>query len=78
MDIKLTFHSQQLDKEELRQLIQAIRDCEQRSFRDKEISIWIEAPQLSRSESNEILASIKPPYSFQVIFKRSNAINRHQ
>lgn len=62
MNIKLTFQSQQLDKEELRCLIQAIRDCEQKSFPDKEISIWIEAPELPTSEANDILASIKPPY----------------
>jgi len=36
-----------LTKEELRLPIQGIRDCEQKSFRDKEISIWIYAPELS-------------------------------
>jgi len=60
--VKVTIYSQQLIKEELRDLIQGIRDCEQRSFPDKEISIWIEAPELSAAESKEILASIKPPY----------------
>jgi len=49
-------------KEELRLLIQSIRDCEQESFPNKEIAIWIYAPDLSQSECKKILASIKPPY----------------
>ena len=67
MEVKLTLTSQQLDKEELRHLIQAIRDCEQSSFPDKEISIWIEVPELSGPEASEILASIKPAYGSGVI-----------
>jgi len=63
--INLSLESQQLTKEELRLLIQSIRDCEQKSFRDKEIAIWIEAPELSASECEQILASIKPPYKYK-------------
>ena len=71
MKVKLGLESQQLTKEELQRLIQAIRDCEQESFPDKEISIWIEAPELSTQECEQILASIKPPYQHgPVIFKR--------
>ena len=71
MKVKLSLESQQLNKEELQRLIQSIRDCEQESFPDKEISIWIEAPELSNAECNKILASIKPPYRYgPVIFKR--------
>ena len=62
MKVKLTLQSQQLTKEELRTLIQSIRDCEQASFPDKEISIWIEVPELTSEECAEVLASIKPPY----------------
>ena len=62
MKVKLSLESQQLTKEELGRLIQSIRDCEQESFPDKEISIWIEAPELSTRECKLILASIKPPY----------------
>ncbi len=65
MKVKLGLESQQLTKEELQLLIQGIRDCEQRSFPDKEISIWIEAPELSASECEQILASIKPPYKYK-------------
>ena len=62
MKVKLSLESQQLTKEELQRLIQAIRTCEQASFPDKEIYIWIEVPELSEQECQEILASIKPPY----------------
>jgi len=60
--VKLTLESEQLDKEELRCLIQSIRDCEIKYFPNKEISIWVEVPDLPTEECAEILASIKPPY----------------
>ncbi len=62
MKVKLTFQSDELTKEELRTLIQSIRDCEQASFPDKKIYIWIEVPELTWEECQEILASIKPPF----------------
>jgi len=62
MEVTVTVQSKQLTKEELRALIQGIRDSEQKSFPDKEIYIWIVAPKLTRAEANEILTSIKPPY----------------
>lgn len=64
MNIKVSVKSKQLDKEELRLLIQGIRTCEQTSFPEKEISIWIEVPELTQAECEEILASIKPPYKY--------------
>ena len=65
MKVKLSLESQQLTKEDLRRLIQSIRDCEQESFPDKEISIWIEAPELSARECEQTLASIKPAYKYK-------------
>ena len=67
MKVKVTLQSQQLSKEELRLLIQAIRDCEQKSFPDKEIYIWIDAPELTTAEATEILTSIEPPYNERII-----------
>jgi len=64
MEVTVTIKSKQLSKEELQALIQAIRDCEQESFRDKEIFIWVEAPELTKAEMSEILTSIKPPYKY--------------
>lgn len=64
MRVKVTIQSTELSKEELRLLIQSIRDCEQRSFPDKEILIWIEAPDLTNEEAAKILDSITPPYKY--------------
>lgn len=62
MKVKVSLTSDQLDKEDLRALLQAIRACEMATFPDKEISIMVEAPDLSMDEMGEILRSIKPPY----------------
>jgi len=64
--VKLSVERQGGTKEELQRLIQSIRDCEQEFFPDKEIAIWIEAPELSASECKQILASIKPPYKYGI------------
>jgi len=64
MQVTITIQSRELSKEELRLLIQSIRDCEQKSFPGKEIAIWVEVPGLTAEECNEILASVKPPYKY--------------
>jgi len=62
MQVTITIQSRELSKEELRLLIQRIRDCEMKYFPGKEISVWVEVPGLTAAECVEILASIKPPY----------------
>ena len=70
MKVNLSVKSDQLNKEDLRALLQAIRDCEMATFPDKEIYVSAEAPELSTDEITEILTSIKPPYNYgPVIFK---------
>ncbi|MBA7670191.1 hypothetical protein ES703_78336 [subsurface metagenome] len=70
MKVNLSVKSDQLNKEDLRALLQAIRDCEMATFPDKEIYVAAEAPELSTDEMTEILTSIKPPYNYgPVIFK---------
>lgn len=70
MKVNLSVKSDQLSKEDLRALLQAIRDCEKATFPDKEIYVSAEAPELSTDEMTEILTSIKPPYDYgPVIFK---------
>ena len=64
MQVKVTIQSKQLTKEELQVLLQAIRDCEQKAFPDKEIRVWIEVPELTAKECAEILTSVKPPYKY--------------
>lgn len=67
MEVKLTLESKALSKEDVRHLIQSIRDCEMKYFKDKEISIMVEVPELSTAECNEILTSITPPYNGPLI-----------
>ena len=74
MKFKLTCESRELSKEEVRLLIQAIRDCEQTSFPDKEMYIWIEVSQLSMAECSEILASIKPPYRHRPVILNESGV----
>lgn len=70
MKVNLSVKSDQLNKGDLRALLQAIRDCEMATFLDKEIYVSAEAPELSTDEMTEILTSIKPPYNYgPVIFK---------
>jgi len=70
MKINLSIKSDQLNKEDLRALLQAIRDCEMATFPDKEVYVSVEAPELSIDEMTEILTSIKPRYNYgPVIFK---------
>ncbi len=70
MRVKVIVQSEQLTTDDLRRLLQAIRDCEQRFFREKEIWVSAEAPELTSEEMTEVLTSIKPPYDYgPVIFK---------
>ena len=64
MQVTISIQSKDLSKEELRLLIQSIRDCELKSFPDGEISIWVEVPELTKAECTEILTRIKPPYKY--------------
>jgi len=62
--------SYQLTKEDIRALLQAIRDCEMATFPQKEIYVSAEAPDMTSEDMTDILTSIKPPYDYgPVIFK---------
>jgi len=70
MKVKVIVQSEQLSKDDLRRFLQAIRDCEQSFFREKEIWISAEAPELSSNGMTEVLTSIRPPYEYgPVIFE---------
>jgi len=70
MRVKVSVQSEQLSKDSLRALLQAIRDCEQRFFKDKEIWVFAEAPELTSEEMTEVLTSVRPLYEYgPVIFK---------
>ena len=64
MEVTVIIQSQELSKEDLRLLIQSIRDCEIKAFPDKEIFLRVEVPGLTAEECGEVLASIKPPCKY--------------
>ncbi len=64
MKTTISLQSDQLNKEDVRVLLQAIRLCEMANFPNKEILISVEVPELTTDEVNEILKSIKPPYKW--------------
>jgi len=70
MKVNFSIKSDQLNKEDIRALLQAIRDCEMATFPEKEIYVSVEAPDMTSEDMTDILTSIKPPYSYgPVIFK---------
>ena len=46
MKVIIQVKSEQLNEEDLRLLLQAIQDCHEKNFQNKEISIDVEAPNL--------------------------------
>lgn len=64
MKSKFILESDELNKEDLSALLQAVRDCEMKNFPDKAISVTLYVPELSKDDTEDILTSIKPPYKF--------------
>ena len=64
MRVKVTIQSSEFSKDDLRALLQAIRDCEQRFFKEKQIWVRVDVPDLSSTEMTEVLTSISPPYEY--------------
>jgi hypothetical protein len=60
--VKFSLESEQLSKEDIRNLLQAIRDCEQKNFPKKKLFISLVTPELNVEECKELLGSIRPPY----------------
>lgn len=54
--------SEELDKDDVRALLQTIRDCEIANFKEKVITISVHVPALTKEECTAILTSIEPPY----------------
>jgi hypothetical protein len=71
--VKAAVHisSEQLNKEDIRALLQSIRDCETQNFPGKVISIIVEVPELTSEVCKDILTGIKPGFKHgPMIFKR--------
>lgn len=64
MNTKILIDSDHLSKADLRVLLQVIRTAEQQVFPEKEISIFVMAPELKTQEMIELLGSINPPLRY--------------
>jgi|GEM_PF-1534207 hypothetical protein len=60
--MNIIVYSEELSREDIQALLQAIRDCEQKNFPDKAIGIFAVIPFLNSAECTEVLKSIKPPF----------------
>jgi len=70
MRTNILIKSEELNKEDLRALLQAIRDCETATFPQKHIYISVDAPDMTTEDMKDILTRIKPPFAYGlVIFK---------
>jgi len=68
--VNISVESDQLNKEDLRALLQAIRDCEMATFPDKEIYVFCEVPEMTADDTRDVLTSIKPPYGYGLLVLR--------
>lgn len=73
MQTAINISSNQLSTEDLRALLQSIRDCEVANFPDKFISIFVEVPELTSDVLQEILTKIQPPFKYGPMVFKSNA-----
>ncbi len=64
MKTNIVIFSDELTKEDIRLLLQAIRDCEQKLFSNKEIGIAAFVPELTHQECEQLLTEIKPPFKY--------------
>lgn len=63
MKANIIIFSDDLTREDIELLLQSLRDCEQKSFPQKEIGVFLFAPTLSTEEAAGIMAGIKPPFA---------------
>ena len=62
MKINIVIFSEELTKEDIRLLLQSIRDFEQTSLPHREIGVAVFIPELSTDECREVVKDIKPPF----------------
>ena len=76
MNSVITIRSSQLDKDDLKKLLQSIRDCEQANFPDKVISIILEVPEMSEEEGVKLLEGIKPTFGGGMLVAKECKVSR--
>ena len=62
MKTNIVIYSEELNQEDIRILLQAVRDCEKKHFKVKQIGIALFVPELKQEQCQEILHGIKPPF----------------
>ena len=60
--VEVVIRGGNFSKQDIQDLLQAIRDCEQGKFPDKDISILVHAPSLNAEESTEIIKGVRPHF----------------
>jgi len=58
--VNISVRSDQLDKEDVRALLQAIRDCERATFPEKQTYVSCVIPEMNKKDLKNILDSIRP------------------
>lgn len=65
MKTNIVIYSDKLEKEDIRLLLQGIRDLEQKLFPQKEMGIFLFADELTTQEATAIMTNLKPPPKFE-------------
>ena len=76
MNSVITIRSSQLGKDDLKKLLQSIRDCEQANFPDKVVSIILEVPEMSEEEGVKLLKGIKPTFGVGLLVLKKGEVWR--
>lgn len=63
MKTDILIYSEDLAEEDIGVLLQAIRDCEQKSLRDKQIGITVFVPALTLEELAKIINGVATPFN---------------
>lgn len=64
MKSNIIIYSDELTKNDIQLLLQAIRDCEQGAFPDKDIGVFLFVPELTTEECTRIMEGVKPQFKY--------------
>ena len=76
MNSVITIRSSQLDKDDLKKLLQSIRHCEQANFPDKVISITMDVPEMPVEEVVKLIKGIKPDFGGGLLVLKKGGVPR--
>lgn len=76
MRISIVISGEDFTREDLRLLLQGIRDQEQKFSQNKEMFMAVSAPELTAQEMVEILGSLNPPFKQGPIVLGKEGVSR--